>query len=68
MLSESNFSRACRRIREHIANNVPDNKQIIPQPNPTIVLITLDLKHTLSFEGSFGPVNLFAKLVRTYLL
>lgn len=57
MLSESNFSLACRRIREHMANIVPAIMQRKPQPIPTIVLITVDLRHTLSFVGSLGPVK-----------
>lgn len=57
MLSDSNFSRACRRIREHMTSIVPAMIQKNPQPTPTIVLATEDLKHTLSVVDSLGPIK-----------
>jgi len=57
MLSESSFSRACRRIREHMASIVPAMMQKNPQPRPTIVLATEDLKHTLSVVDSLNPAE-----------
>lgn len=55
MLSDSSFSLACRRIREHMANIVPAIIQRKPQVIPIIVLRTVDLRHTLSFVVSLGP-------------
>lgn len=57
MLSDNNFSLACRRIREHITSIVPAIIQKNPQPTPTIVLATEDLKHTLSAVDSLSPIN-----------
>lgn len=57
MLSDNNFSRACRRIREHMTSIVPAMIQKNPQPTPTIVLATEDLKHTLSVVDSLRPIK-----------
>lgn len=57
MLSDNNLSRACRRIREHIASIVPAMMQRNAQPSPTIVLATEDFKHTLSVADSLRPAK-----------
>lgn len=55
MLSDNSFSLACRRIREHMASIVPAIMQRKPQPIPTTVLRTVDLRHTRSFVDSLAP-------------
>ena len=55
MLSERSFSRATRRILEHMASIVPAIMQNRPQPSPTIVLTRLGRRHTRSRLDSFVP-------------